>query len=128
MTSSAFPSKTKLGTVGVAAAPGYVKLDLEKGKGFAPAGEEGHGEVCMRGRNVMMGYLNKEEKTAETFDEARFLRSGDLGKFYDAPDGSGTPMLAPREAEDVFMPIPASTREPPFLRRVPLSVFRCIPL
>ena len=60
--------------------------------------------------------------------QARFLRSGDLGKFYDAPDGSGTPMLAPREAEDVFMPIPASTREDTFLRCVPLSVFRCIPL
>lgn len=94
MTTCAFPRKIKLGTVGAPAAPGYVKLDLEKGRGFAPAGEEGHGEVCMRGRNVMMGYLNKEEKTAETFDESRFLRSGDLGKFYDAPDGSRDPMLA----------------------------------
>ena len=54
----------------------------------------GHGEICMRGRNIMMGYLNKPEKTAETFDSERYLRSGDLGKFCDAPGDSGMKLLA----------------------------------
>ena len=34
---------------------------------------------CFQGRNVMMGYLNDEEKTNEVIDEEGFLHSGDLG-------------------------------------------------
>jgi long-chain-fatty-acid--CoA ligase ACSBG len=30
--------------------------------------ENGEGEICMRGRHVMIGYLNNEEKTIETID------------------------------------------------------------
>lgn len=41
--------------------------------------DEGHGEVCMKGRNVFMGYLNDEEKTKEAFDEEGWLRTGDVG-------------------------------------------------
>lgn len=94
MTISAFPGNLRLGCVGSEVSPGGVMLDLEKGKPFAPAGEEGHGEICLRGRNIMMGYLNKPEKSAETFDKSRFLRSGDLGKLYPAPRGSGPGLLA----------------------------------
>ena len=33
----------------------------------------------MRGRNVMMGYLNNAAKTKEVFTEDGWLRTGDLG-------------------------------------------------
>jgi long-chain-fatty-acid--CoA ligase ACSBG len=42
--------------------------------------ENGEGEICMRGRHVMMGYLNNEEKTIETIDKDGFLHTGDKGK------------------------------------------------
>lgn len=41
------------------------------------------GEVCCRGYNVMKGYYNMPEATAETIDEQGWLHSGDLG-FMDA--------------------------------------------
>lgn len=34
----------------------------------------------MYGRNVFMGYVNKEDKTREALDEEGWLHSGDLGK------------------------------------------------
>lgn len=41
------------------------------------------GEICMRGRNNMMGYMYDEEKTKKTIDEQGWVHSGDLGKFVD---------------------------------------------
>lgn len=41
------------------------------------------GEVCCRGYNVMKGYYNMPEATAEAIDEQGWLHSGDLG-FMDA--------------------------------------------
>ena len=38
------------------------------------------GEICMRGRNVMMGYLKQPEETCKIFDSEGFLASGDIGK------------------------------------------------
>ena len=37
------------------------------------------GEIMMRGRNIMMGYLNNASKTQEVFTEDGWLRTGDLG-------------------------------------------------
>ena len=93
-TLSGFPSCIQLGTVGAEVTPGTLMLDCEKGAPFAPAGEKGHGEICMRARAIMMGYLGKPEKTAETFDGARYLRSGDLGKMLPAPLAGGRELLA----------------------------------
>lgn len=42
--------------------------------------EHGEGEILMRGRNTMMGYLKNEKATMETIDENGFIRSGDKGK------------------------------------------------
>ena len=43
-----------------------------------PLGELG--EVYMRGPNVVKGYWNKQEATAETFDANGWLHSGDIGR------------------------------------------------
>ncbi len=51
-------------------------LDHNTGKEL-PYGEQG--EVCCRGWNVMKGYYNNPEATAEVIDEDGFLHSGDLG-------------------------------------------------
>lgn len=42
--------------------------------------ENGEGEICMRGRNIMMGYLKNEEATKSTIDNQGFVHSGDRGK------------------------------------------------
>ena len=42
--------------------------------------ENGVGEVCGRGRHIMMGYLKNEEATKEVIDSQGFFHSGDLGK------------------------------------------------
>ena len=42
--------------------------------------EKGEGEICMRGRNIMMGYLKNEEATSKTIDEQGYCHSGDRGK------------------------------------------------
>ncbi len=41
--------------------------------------ENGVGEICMRGRNVFMGYLGDEGATLEVFDAEGYFHSGDLG-------------------------------------------------
>ena len=42
--------------------------------------ENGEGEICMRGRNIMMGYLKNEEATQGTIDAQGYCHSGDMGK------------------------------------------------
>ncbi|NLD19386.1 MAG: AMP-binding protein [Clostridiales bacterium] len=41
--------------------------------------EEGIGEICIKGDNVMMGYYNMPEETAKVIDEEGFFHTGDLG-------------------------------------------------
>ena len=41
------------------------------------------GEVCCRGGNVFLGYLDDPEKTAEALDPDGTLHSGDIGEFDD---------------------------------------------
>lgn len=80
-----------------------------------PAGEVG--ELMVRGPNVCVGFFDDPERTAATFTEGGWLRSGDLG-FIDA-DGyvtvsgrkketivRGGLNIAPREIEDLLMDMP----------------------
>ena len=41
--------------------------------------ENGVGEICLRGRNVFMGYLNNSTSTVEVLDPVGFFHTGDLG-------------------------------------------------
>lgn len=42
--------------------------------------ENGEGEICMRGRNTMMGYLKNDDATKSTIDANGYIMSGDKGK------------------------------------------------
>lgn len=41
--------------------------------------ERGHGEICMRGRHILMGYVGEDAKTKDAVDEEGWLHSGDVG-------------------------------------------------
>ena len=75
--SPAPPGINKFGSVGVPAPNTEVKIiDLETG---TPLGPNERGEVCVRGPQIMKGYLNKPEATAQTIDADRWLHTGDIG-------------------------------------------------
>lgn len=42
--------------------------------------QNGEGEICFRGRHIMLGYKDDLEETKKTFDEDGYLHSGDIGK------------------------------------------------
>ena len=66
------PGFTKVGTVG-RSMPGSTTI-IDK-----PDQNKGEGEICMRGRHIMMGYMFNKEATQNTIDQNGYLHSGDLG-------------------------------------------------
>ena len=60
-------------------------LDVDTG-GDAPAGASPPGELCIRGPQVMKGYLNNPRATALTIDPDGWLHTGDLAR--EEEDGS----------------------------------------
>jgi long-chain-fatty-acid--CoA ligase ACSBG len=69
------------GSSGGAASPA-----TESGAGALPAGEPAplspgaEGEICMRGRHVMVGYRGDEANSAQAIDAFGWLHSGDIGR------------------------------------------------
>lgn len=62
----------KPGSVGTPILACRVKIDFPD--------ENGEGEICVKGPNVMLGYFNNPEATAEVFDKDGFFHTGDYGK------------------------------------------------
>jgi acyl-CoA synthetase (AMP-forming)/AMP-acid ligase II len=75
--SPAPPLISKFGSVGVPAPNTECKvIDLESGE---PLGPGQRGEVCVRGPQIMKGYLNQPDATAQTIDAEGWLHTGDIG-------------------------------------------------
>src|SRR3989344_4716047 len=62
----------KLGSVGKPIPGVEVKI-------INPDPKHSYGEVCVRGHNVMKGYLNKPEETAKAVDKDGWFHTGDIG-------------------------------------------------
>jgi len=70
-----FHNAYRAGTTGTSLLGTELKLDHVDGRD-----KPGEGEICYRGRHIMMGYMKQLEKTRETIDPEGFLHSGDVGR------------------------------------------------
>ena len=70
--------KHVVGSVGQAVHGVEIQI-RDKAGNVVEQGKEG--EICVRGRNVMKGYLNDPEGTRAAFWEGGWLRTGDIGLF-----------------------------------------------
>lgn len=77
-TSTAMFAKRKPGSIGLPVPNTEMKIvDLEKGSTEVPLGETG--ELCIRGPQIMKGYWNKPEETAQTLRDG-WLYTGDVAR------------------------------------------------
>lgn len=108
------PLSRKLGSVGLPAGPEVAIMD-PNGKKILAAGE--HGEIVIRGKNVMLGYRDNPQGNKTLFTEG-WLRTGDQGYFDD--DGylfingrlkelinRGGEKISPREVDEAFLKHPS---------------------
>ncbi|MBN2025898.1 MAG: AMP-binding protein [Actinobacteria bacterium] len=69
----------RLGSVGLPMQDTEIKImEAEEGKEEMPVGEIG--EICIKGPQVMQGYWNKPEETAQVLKDG-WLYTGDIGKY-----------------------------------------------
>jgi acyl-CoA synthetase (AMP-forming)/AMP-acid ligase II len=108
-----FYGPRKIGSIGLPVRGQDVEIRDDDGRAVA-TGEPG--EVCLRGPNVMQGYLNRPEATAESLRDG-WLHTGDVG--YRDEDGfvflvdrkkdmiiRGGENIYPREIEDALLEFP----------------------
>jgi len=74
-TANPLDGERKVGTVGIPL-PGQTVAIMAPDGSLVPAGERG--EVVLKGDNVMLGYLNRPDATAETLGDG-WLHTGDVG-------------------------------------------------
>ncbi|HVF28843.1 MAG TPA: 4-coumarate--CoA ligase family protein [Pyrinomonadaceae bacterium] len=71
------PDENKFGSVGVCVPNTECKIvDIETNNEL---GVNEEGEICVRGPQVMKGYLNRLDATAQTIDAEGWLHTGDIG-------------------------------------------------
>ena len=86
-----------LGTIGPALKGVDIVIDDSDGN-YRP----GEGEILAAGKNIMMGYYNKPEATADVIMEKngkRWLCTGDVGKLVDGPGGNKFLKITDRKKE-----------------------------
>jgi long-chain acyl-CoA synthetase len=69
-----------IGSVGTAVPGAEIQIRDESGKQL---GVGDKGEICIRARNIMKGYLNNPDATEAAFWNGEWFRSGDIGLFDD---------------------------------------------
>ena len=105
----------KVGSIGLPIWGVELKVIADDG---AALGDGENGEICIRGHNVMKGYHNRPDATAEAIDGDGWLHTGDIG--YRDADGyyfivdrkkdliiRGGYNVYPREVEEVLYEHPA---------------------
>lgn len=68
--------REKVGSAGLPPLFSELRIVDEKNQ---PLGKHERGEVCIRGPNVMKGYWNRPDATAEAIDSENWFHSGDVG-------------------------------------------------
>jgi long-chain acyl-CoA synthetase len=81
----------KIASVGYPISANTVKID--------EVGEDGYGEILVKGDNVMLGYLDDEEATKEVMTEDGYFRTGDIGYL----DGDGYIYITGRKKNVIIL-------------------------
>ena len=76
VTANPLEGRKKIGSIGLPLINTDIKLKDPATRLAVPLGEPG--EICVKGPQVMVGYLNKPEETQAAFDDEGYLHTGDV--------------------------------------------------
>lgn len=106
---SGTPRDTVLGSSGWLL-PGF-EVMLTDGSGVRITDYDKTGEVLVKSPSVMLGYLNNDTASRETFvdlPEGRFIKTGDLGLFRRVPSGAEHLWIVDRLKELIKVKVPSN--------------------